>query len=862
MGFLSSLFQGSTPQPIAGPAISSAGIPEDLKPYYKDILGKAQALYNDRTAEGYKPYVGPTIADFTDEQQKAFTGIAGLQGSQAPVFDEAMNLTRSAATPMTQDQMTTYMSPYQQAVTDIEKREATKQYESQVQPALAAKAAATGGFGGSRQAILEGMAADTQQRLLGDIQAKGSQSAYQDAVSRFSADRQAQGQAGAQLATMVPNQFKAQLGELGALQTVGEQKQGQSQTALDEAFRQYQLERNEPYDTMSKYQSIVTGAPLATTSFAQPAPPAPSTAQTLLGGLGTLVGTYGAFGGNLNVFGNKKKHGGMVYAQEGGGIADTMVYRANGKQINYPGIRPDGTYPPGYGYPAGMVNVHPDTGFREKGVLGDIRDLRESTQQRDATPEDIYNYNYDKLGLRDRAYLQQNILRPDVDYNEALVNYMTNKIPGQRPYEGEPFEGNRNSIIESTMSGDNMLTPENKNMKQTPEQYLQRPIKEEIDSASLNTSIPPMDNMAGIENARVPVNERKEAPIIDPEGQENNELQKDGIASLISSPTGSDFNPQSNQLTIDLLNQKIEKASKDKRDAQYGEDQNKIQAAEDNYQKLIQARTETNKGLIDESKEAQNRETWLNVAQLFSRMGTATPKQGGILGVIGAGLEAADQTLPQFAATNTKYRNEQTAIKKDMDNNNIKAAEAKINKLEKRSEKDHRKYIEERDESRYKKDELQKRLDSDRTYELAVATFNQDALLANVEDPSVTGQIIKNFDTSILGAIITESGGITYIEGKAISEAGNAARLNLLKKYIQDVKNPEVDEATAIQNAQDGFNNIRTTTAFFDNDKVRTPNFNNVEALKALKADPSVDNIQGYATAAGITIEEAKKLLN
>ena len=64
-------------------------------------MGKAQALYNDRTAEGYKPYTGPTMADFTPEQQQAFTGIAGLQGSQAPVFGEAMDLTRSAAAPMT-----------------------------------------------------------------------------------------------------------------------------------------------------------------------------------------------------------------------------------------------------------------------------------------------------------------------------------------------------------------------------------------------------------------------------------------------------------------------------------------------------------------------------------------------------------------------------------------------------------------------------------------------------------------------------------------------------------------------------------------------------------------------------------------
>ena len=73
MGFLSSLFQGSTPQPVAGPVQSASGIPEDLKPYYKDILGKAQALYNDRTSEGYTPYDGPTLAQFTPEQQQAQT---------------------------------------------------------------------------------------------------------------------------------------------------------------------------------------------------------------------------------------------------------------------------------------------------------------------------------------------------------------------------------------------------------------------------------------------------------------------------------------------------------------------------------------------------------------------------------------------------------------------------------------------------------------------------------------------------------------------------------------------------------------------------------------------------------------------
>ena len=79
----------------------------------------------------------------------AGSGVAGYQ----PYLDQAAGLRGPGAGTGT-GSIASYMSPYQQAVTDIEKREATKQYESQVVPALAAKAATTGGFGGSRQAIL------------------------------------------------------------------------------------------------------------------------------------------------------------------------------------------------------------------------------------------------------------------------------------------------------------------------------------------------------------------------------------------------------------------------------------------------------------------------------------------------------------------------------------------------------------------------------------------------------------------------------------------------------------------------------------------------------------------------------------
>ena len=344
MSIWSSLFGQQEIKPaVGGQMISTTELPAELKPYYKDILSKAQALYNDRTSEGYTPYDGPTLAEFTPEQQQVQSGIAGLVGTQAPVYQEAMGMTRDAATPFSTEQIEEYMSPYQQAVTDIEKREATKQYQSNVVPQLAAKAAMTQPFGGSRQAILEGMAADTQQRLLGDIQAKGSAQGYTDAINRLESDRLAKGQGASQLANLGSGQYRAASTELSNLQLVGDEKQRRDQTALDETFKQYLEEKQYPYDTMGKYQSMVIGAPLGTTSYSAPqaAVMGPSLGQQLVGGLGGLGNIYGSFTGKT-IGGQPytqaglpvtNKHGGSVGAKIGGGLS-TLIKRANGDQVD------------------------------------------------------------------------------------------------------------------------------------------------------------------------------------------------------------------------------------------------------------------------------------------------------------------------------------------------------------------------------------------------------------------------------------------------------------------------------------------------------------------------------------------------
>jgi len=646
MGILSSLFQSGAPtQQVAGPPIGTSKLPEELAPYYKDILGKAQALYNERTGEGFQPYQGPTIADFTPEQQQAFTGISGLVGQQAPVFQEAMDLTRSAAAPMTSEQMTQYMSPYQQAVTDIEKREATKQYESQVVPQLAAKAATTGGFGGSRQAILEGMAADTQQRLLSDIQAKGSQQSYQDAVKRFQADRTAAGQAGAQLATMAPNQFKAQLGELGAVQTIGEEKQRQQQTALDEAFRQYQLERNYPYDTMSKYQAVVTGAPVQTTQFAPPPAPTPSIGQQLIGGIGTLGAAYGAFTGNNPL---------DLIRRKGGGGLDTLpiVYRQQEGQVFVPEMGSGEDYSvinAGSGMFQGLTepDFYPrlpgetDSAYRQR-----VRDLTAGKEERFTTfanakkiAEDAKAEGQGKEVEPANEFSQSmNALKPKLTENE--ISNQMNELDSTNTNIIEPIEVTRN-----TNTGDGGITA-----------------IDALQSATGNTFFEGTP--------------RPDYPTIDASGLEGlrastNQLNAD-INSFIKANEG--------RMSSEQLKQEINK--------NFGADLKALEEFQANEQNILaQQRAEDaeerGKYFDTESataKDAMQRQQYGNLAQFFARLGTASPKQEGLAGVLGAGLEAADATLPQAMQTQQAYQDRLAGLRGD------RRAEEKSDKVISRTE--------------------------------------------------------------------------------------------------------------------------------------------------------------------------------
>ena len=103
----------------------------------------------------------------------------GARGAQAAEqgFGAGEQYARMATSP---EAMGAYMSPYMQQAVDRQKFEATRDYAKQLQ-ALKGQAVGQGAFGGSRQAIVEAEAQRNLNQQLQNIQAAGTQRAFEQA---------------------------------------------------------------------------------------------------------------------------------------------------------------------------------------------------------------------------------------------------------------------------------------------------------------------------------------------------------------------------------------------------------------------------------------------------------------------------------------------------------------------------------------------------------------------------------------------------------------------------------------------------------------------------------------------------------
>ena len=297
-------------------------LPTDYKSGLADILGEGKKIYEAKKATGFQTFPGERIAGFTPEEKAAMTGIAGLVGSGASYFDPATDLAKGLSQQFTADTAQSYMNPYQQAVVDVEKRKAREDFAQTMQD-IGTKAVGAGGFGGSRQAILESEATSDLGQRLSDIQAIGQKQAFDQARKAFEDQKARERLSGSALATLGEKAPGQTLKELTALAGVGEAGRGMEQSKMDLAYSDFLNQQNFADDALANYAGLVYGFPTAgfqkqTQGFAQP-----SGFQNLMAVLGTGSRLFPSFG---------FKEGGHIAFRSKGGLSGLTAGYQQGTQ--------------------------------------------------------------------------------------------------------------------------------------------------------------------------------------------------------------------------------------------------------------------------------------------------------------------------------------------------------------------------------------------------------------------------------------------------------------------------------------------------------------------------------------------------
>jgi len=345
---------GSPPPPPAPSSVTqqTANIPEYFQPYLERLFERAEGV----TTEPFEQYEGPRLAAPTTQQQAAYQGVEDMVGGYKPYIQTADLLTAQAAQQSTDPQaIASRMSPYQQSVIDIQKREALRDTEK-LQQQLGASAVGAGAYGGSRQALLESeLGRQTGQRLA-DIQATGSQQAYQQAANQLQTDRAASLASGQQFAGLGAQQQQLGLAGMGALETIGGTQQAQQQRAFDIAYEDFARERTMPSQQVQEMSSVLRGfnLPVSTYQTSQQNLAPPSFAQQAAGvGLGAL-GVYGA-GKGVGLF------------AEGGSVPDNPGIKKLAEKapqvVENMGYNPDEVIA---AYMGGQMGVEK---FKDKGIV-------------------------------------------------------------------------------------------------------------------------------------------------------------------------------------------------------------------------------------------------------------------------------------------------------------------------------------------------------------------------------------------------------------------------------------------------------------------------------------------------------------
>ena len=391
------------PAPAAAPTnttVQNTNIPDYAQPYVETMLGATQQqLFNVDSSgniTGVKPYVpystNPSdyVASFSPLQQQEQQGVANLQvpgqygaatGAAATGTMQALGAGQNLQNQLTNpNAMAQYMNPYLQNTLQPAMQLLNQQYGQQAAQEQG-QATGAGAFGGSREALMQGLNQQNQMLAQNQLVGNAYSQAYQNAQGQAAnvANLGLQGaqagiQGAGQLGALGGQQLQAQQGILSAQASAGAAQQAQQQQIINQAVQNYAVAQQYPQQQLAFMNAQLRGLPLqsSTVQQYQAAPSAISQAA----GLGTAgiagLGLYNAMGGTSS----------DIRVKENIEFVDILMDGINIYEFDY---KPEFKDKAGHG--------------RYRGVMAD--EVEQIMPQAVVTDSNGYKYvHYDMLGIQ------------------------------------------------------------------------------------------------------------------------------------------------------------------------------------------------------------------------------------------------------------------------------------------------------------------------------------------------------------------------------------------------------------------------------------------------------------------------------
>ena len=310
----------------------TSNIPDYAQPYVENMLESTQRqiyttdpVTGERT--GFTPYVpysrnaSDYVAPFQPMQVAAQQGIKNLEvpgaigaGAMGSFF-AGQNYANQMQDPAS---MASYMNPYQQNVTDVAKAAAVR--EAQIaQSAGNLGAARQGTYGGARQTLANTERERNLLSNLSNIQAQGSNQAYQQAISnqQFGAGLGMQGYG--QAAQLAGQGLKAQQDLYGLQNQYGGQQQAQEQQKISQSIQDFANQQQYPLMQLGTMSNMLRGLPMQSANTNQ-----------YVAAPNALTQGIGLAGAGASIYNALKKEGGVIKEMRSGGITSIPRYDVGG----------------------------------------------------------------------------------------------------------------------------------------------------------------------------------------------------------------------------------------------------------------------------------------------------------------------------------------------------------------------------------------------------------------------------------------------------------------------------------------------------------------------------------------------------